>query len=251
MMRSRLSGFSCVGSLSSFIFRIHLQKGSPGVKTVQFRRFAVILLSFVMPASLATASTIIYSTDGTDTPAFSSGPGYGSYAEANSTAAMFLAGLSGILDDIVVAVSSVGNGTFQENLELRQDNGGIPGTVIDTISITIPNSAALVTGVSTSNPSLVAGHKYWLEDTIPPSALVGWYISSPAISGTVLASTSDNGPWESTCPACNGDLPAFALVSRASTVPEPATAGMCLGAVVAMIFVGSNRLWRRVCRMRR
>ena len=205
-------------------------------------RLGTVFLSLFALASLSRAS-LIYSTDGTAAPGFNSGAGYGSYVGSNSTAAMFVAASSGILSDIVVAASSVGNGTFQENIELRLDNSGVPGTVIDTIAITVPNSPALVTGISTSNPSLIAGQKYWLEDTEPPTAVVGWHLSSPAISGTVLASTSDNGPWEPTCPPCNGVFPALALIGQSTAVPEPSTVELILGSVLVVI-----ALRRTLCR---
>jgi hypothetical protein len=148
---------------------------------------------------------------------------------------MFVAASSGLLDNIVVAVSSVGGGTFQENIELRLDNAGVPGTVIDTIAIQIPNSPALVTGFSASHPSITAGQAYWLEETVPPTALVGWYLSSPAISGTVLASIGNDGQWQATCPSCGGVLPAFALNSQATGVPEPVSSEVILVSTLAMI----------------
>jgi hypothetical protein len=203
-------------------------------ETVKPSRLGKVLWGLFALASLSHAG-LIYSTDGTATPGFNSGPGYGSYAGSNSTAAMFVAASSGLLEDIVVAVSSVDGGTFQENIELRLDNAGVPGTVIDTIAITIPNSQQLVTGLSASHPTLTAGQAYWLEDTVPPTALVGWYLSSPPISGAVRASTGNDGPWQATCPSCSGVLPAFALNSQATEVPEPASSEGILVSMLAMI----------------
>jgi hypothetical protein len=111
-------------------------------------RRGTLLLGLCAVASLASANTVLYSTDGTATPGFNSANGYGSYAGSNATAAMFVPTASGILGDVVAATGSVGNGAFQEGLELRQDDSGAPGTLIDTI--TIPNSPTLVTALSTT-----------------------------------------------------------------------------------------------------
>lgn len=208
---------------------------SPLRRTAGCSKQCAIILAGLVLASLAEAGTILYSTDGTATPGYDSGAGYGSYAGSNSTAALFTASASGTLDDIVVAASSVGNGTFAESIELRQDNSGTPGTVIDTFSVTFPNSPALVTGTSTSNPSIVSGQSYWLEEAIPPSAVAAWFVASPAVSGTVRASTTNDGPWQATCPQCNGDLPAFALIAQTATVPEPSTVELSLGALLLMM----------------
>jgi hypothetical protein len=78
---------------------------------VKSSRLGKVLWGLFALASLSRAG-VIYSTDGTATLGFNSGPGYGSYAGSNSTAAMFVAASSGLLEDIVVAVSSVGEGTF-------------------------------------------------------------------------------------------------------------------------------------------
>jgi len=203
-------------------------------------RLSAALLGFCAIVSAAHAS-ILFSSDGSATPSFNTGTGYGSYASANSTAAMFQAASSGVLTDLVVANDSVGNGSFPEVLELRQDNAGVPGVVIDTFTVTLANSAGLVTAASSTHPSLVAGQTYWLEDTIPPMALVAWRLSNPAVPGTVLASRSNDGPWQSTCPDCDGTLPAFALIGATAEVPEPMTMELSLSALVALLITQRRR----------
>ena len=208
--------------------------------------FGILCLNLLVMAGTASAG-ILFSTDGTATPGFNTGPNaYGAYANpgGDAEAAKFVATSSGILSFLEIAADTGGNGTFQENFELRLDNGGVPGTVIDTIAVNLPNSPMLVSGNSTSHPALTAGQAYWLEDTIPPTALVGMRLSSPGVSGVVLGSSTNNGPWESVCPSCGGLLPAFALVSQDAATPEPSTGALSIGVFLLACVFYASRLFK-------
>jgi hypothetical protein len=173
-------------------------------------------------------------------PGFNSGStAYGAFANpgGDAEAARFVASLSGILDHIVVAVLDNNAGTFTGTFELRLDSGGTPGTIIDTFSVNIPSSSTLVSGLSTNHPSIVSGQIYWLEDEIPPQAVIGWDLSSPGVSGTVLGSQTNDGPWQPACPACGGLLPAFSLVSQEAAVPEPGTAALFAGGAIGLLML--------------
>ncbi len=210
------------------------------------------VLSVIFSGAIPAEAGVIFSTDGSPMPGFNSGStAYGAFANpgGDAEAARFVASVSGILDRIEVAVLDADGGTFTSTFELRLDSGGTPGTVIDTFSVDIPSSSALVSALSTNHPSLNSGQIYWLEDEIPPQDVIGWDLSSPGASGTVLGSNSNDGPWQPACPACDGLLPAFSLVSQ-DAAPEPGTApllaGGAIGLLIAMRFrrIGYNRFVR-------
>lgn len=197
--------------------------------------FGALILGWTAMPGAARAGSILFSTDGTATPGFNSGPGYGSYGGSNSTAAEFVAASSGILSMIDVAAGTIGNGSYDETFELRDNNGGLPGTVIDTIKVALTDSVGMATGNSSLNPMLTAGQTYWLEATEPSIALVGWNLANPGVTGTVRAGVSNDSAWETTCPPCNGDLPSFSLIAASTAAtPEPGTAAVSLAAIVGM-----------------
>lgn len=207
------------------------------------------LAVFSAVCSSARAGTVIFSTDGNPLPGFnSSSTAYGAFANpgGDAEAARFVASSSGILDHIEVAVLDPNGGTFAATFELRLDSSGTPGTVIDTFTVNIPSSSTLVSALSTSNPSIVSGQTYWLEDEIPPQDVIGWDLSSPGVSGTVVgANGSNDGPWQPACPACGGVLPAFSLVSQDAAVPEPGSSLLFGAGAIGLLMLRGKMLRQR------
>jgi hypothetical protein len=207
------------------------------------------VLSAACTAAIPAEAGVIFSTDGNPMPGFDSSPtAYGAFANpgGDAEAARFVAALSGILDHIEVAVLDGNGGGFTGTFELRLDSSGTPGTVIDTFTVNILSTSTLVSALSTSNPSIVSGQTYWLEDEIPPQDVIGVDLSSPGVSGTVLGSSkTNNGPWQTACPACGGLLPAFSLVSQDAVVPEPGTAPRFTVGAIGLLMLRRETLRRR------
>lgn len=180
----------------------------------------------VVPAS----ATVIYSNFGSggsyDTGrAFitSSSHAIGASFEAN-TDVQFL--------DAQLALSSAGGSTTQVFLE--SDNGGQPGSILDTLLAQSPvgGSSSIVTFTCTVCPTLSAGTTYWIVSTFVDGQIL-WSFNNTGVNGTAVNNdgASPNGPWNlfSALPR-----PAFAVDGTPLTTPVPEPASLLLfGSVVA------------------
>ena len=68
------------------------------------------------------------------------------------------------------------------DVRLAADAGGVPGAVIETIAVTVPDGATLVTATWAATPLLTAGTTYWIEAVAVADFLGGWHFASPAVN---------------------------------------------------------------------
>lgn len=182
--------------------------------------FALAFCVFAM-VSVAPASVIIYSTDGTNTPGYRTNSMWGAGAGYNPSIDMqFTAGATASLSSITVAASYPG---FTTMFKPATDNAGAPGSILDTISIVGTGAAGEHTGSSTNNPVLTAGTAYWLEMVPPSGGTAYWFVSVPGVSGNV---SDGNGTFFT-----NGGLGAFALEGA----PEPGTMMLLATGIVGLV----------------
>ena len=106
---------------------------------------------------------------------------------------------------------------------LMTSSGGLPGTIVETITLTNAvapiGTGGIVIANSALNPLLSAGTQYWIVAFAPDdNTLMGWNLSLGDFSSPVLlnGSHSVNGPWE-----FSGPRGAFQV--NGALVPEPAT----------------------------
>jgi hypothetical protein len=119
-------------------------------------------------------------------------------------------------------------------VQLRDDNLGLPGSVLESLTITDladyteAPSGTLAVGLSILKPRLVAGNQYW----ITASALDGmegvWQYSSPNVTGPTASSVDGGATWTS----ANSQQTAFRV--DGSAVPEPSTLAL-IGSVAAAL----------------
>ena len=128
---------------------------------------------------------------------------------------------------------AVGSGSF--DVVLQADSGGLPGTVIEQITVAGANGYTVVTARSTLLPLLNRGTQYWLS-VIAGAAGVssGWESNSIGVLGfATTQSGSSAGPWYSNSVSATPALEVDGLSptgSTAQTITFNALSNLPLGA---------------------
>lgn len=151
----------------------------------------------------------------------------GSYAVYGSniiggvaTASAFTPGADATLDSFMVAADYFG-GSSAFIMELASDSGGVPGSVLEQISFTLPSSNGVsnpTTVPSTLHTALSAGTQYWavmIADPGNPDGKAEWFMN-PANAGGGAQSIGGGGWSLGTAPLLEVD----------GTVPEPSTVAL-------------------------
>ena len=151
----------------------------------------------------------------------------GSYAVYGSntiggvaTASAFTPGADATLDSFMVAADYFG-GSSNFIMELASDSGGVPGSVLEQISFTLPSGNGVsnpTTVLSTLHTALSAGTQYWavmIADPGNPDGKAEWFMN-PANAGGG-AQFVGGGPWT---------FGAGPLLEVDGTVPEPSTVAL-------------------------
>jgi hypothetical protein len=126
------------------------------------------------------------------------------------------------------------------SVHLMTDAGGLPGAIIESMSLAVTPGSSLVTGVSALTPTLTAGTTYWIATDAGPGFNGGWHWTSPPVSGTGAFSDDHTATWTqfsdvSAAFRVNGD-------PITPAVPEPGS--MSLFGCGLLIFMG-YRVMRR------
>ncbi len=168
---------------------------------------------------------------------------------SHDVAQAFLAGTSGNLSTIEVAVKANPNQTTSTvfHMVLVNDNSGAPGSVIEDLgnvaatASSFSDNTYLAVGTSSTHPFLATGTTYWVE-------ALGLPASPPTFPGTE-AYWASNATGDSTHPNTrfNGGAwswpgtSAVALQVNSAPVPEPST---CLMLLFGLASLGAVA-WRR------
>ncbi len=203
------------------------------------------LLLLSLTAGPATAVTIV------DTIAAGYGSsgsviGYGTWVRWEQGSQFVVPGSQPLRVDTYEIIASQGKPGFYDEivLYLMTDAGDQPGSVLETLSLTVPEvglEGALLAAPSTLQPVLAPGTKYWLVAGGPNATgagrWVGWVHSQEPFESRLHAVRQDGGAWEI---ASDRDAEAFRI--QGTTVAEPAIAALLLpGAVAALALRRSVR----------
>ncbi|HYW41636.1 MAG TPA: SBBP repeat-containing protein [Bryobacteraceae bacterium] len=131
-------------------------------------------------------------------------------------AAAFTTGAQSYTMNQIQALLSFSSGTNDMTIQLCNDSGGIPGSVIESwdLNNVLGTSAAVVTMNSATHPILSAGKQYWITAGMVNSASTGvWYFNS---SRQGLATTSVNGGSFSPAASTTSGFYAFSVSTQGS-----------------------------------
>lgn len=126
------------------------------------------------------------------------------------------------------------------NFSIYTDNGGLPGTLIDTVTVNVPlgASAGVYAAGSALEPVLSNGATYWIAGQ---AAAIGsaatWHANDQGLLSTIAV--KNNGTWGVAAPSF--DQPAFRLSTVAVAVPEASGVVMALLGGAGVVALGLRR----------
>jgi hypothetical protein len=147
-------------------------------------------------------------------------------------AAQFTPSISALLSSIDVgAYNNAGDHSLL--LYLTTDNSGLPGSTIESFTVSGVTTPAIYSVDSVQHDWLSAGTNYWLVVAAPDPVndISVWDDSQPVLTGNNAFSLG-TGSWVH---STNGIAPAFRILGDAGTsVPEPGTFALLIGALAAV-----------------
>ena len=152
------------------------------------------------------------------------------------------AGQNYTLSEIDFAASIV-SGTNAIGVALLADSGGVPGTTLESWTVSGLGQYPALTPpevvISTLHPTLLAGQQYWLALTMGDSTTFAvWHNNSIGVTGPGYVISDGRGTLYE---GDTGFVGAFRVEGTSSAVPEPSTLA---GAGIA-VFLGLGYAWRR------
>jgi len=150
---------------------------------------------------------------------YHNGFGYDVGSSQNSTEAFtFTPGNSYTLTQIDLGLGWIAPSTAQVTVELRDDNSGIPGMVIESWSVSnLPQFGSTNDIVQTVTPigavALVSGQQYWLR--LSSSDEAAWNANSQNVTGTRYLTTNSFTLKDTV------DMGAFDVLGDVVATPEP------------------------------
>lgn len=193
--------------------------------------FAVTIAALLIGASAARAS-MLYSTLGPG-DSFDVNERYGVFQEHRQAVPFTVTGADYSFTSVELGLLVDGS----VNVLLMSDANGLPGGVIE--SMTIQASSNLKLATSLLRPTLNDGVKYWIAPRPIASSEAGWNFSSPAVLGSFASSQSGGVSWFTT--RSTAILPALRVNGDRLTasVPEPGSLTLALLGVLG--FAGWTR----------
>ena len=228
---------------------------SPGVSTVSVvnaasnqATLAPGALATVYGANFAAPAAIVFNNDAAGLPANNAGCGFGLIGGHNNVCGFSFTAPS--TSDFVFARGEVAlyqpEWTMDVTLALYADSGGVPGTLLESISLSdVQTGLAAIAFNSAVYPILTAGHQYWLVASVPDGSVASGTWLRPATADPGLEALSvDGGLWDVT----SNLRGAFQIhgFPRAGSVPLPLTLGGASlkvgGRPAPILYAGSGQI---------
>ncbi len=137
----------------------------------------------------------------------------------------FVPGISGNLGTVQLAMFR-SSGSGRSNFYLTQDNGGLPGTILESF-LNVLSPGGLLTLTSTAQALLQAGNEYWLcAEPADSTTVSGWYENNQNHHPGFAFERSQWG-WSAFTDTAHSP-PSGVLRVSVTPVPEPAIAGLAI-----------------------
>jgi len=136
------------------------------------------------------------------------------------------------LDSVIIALDHI-QGSNQVDVIVTDDNGGLPGTILDQTTITAPTDPAVVTATFAGTTPLTSGQQYWVWLSGHDDEWTAWYYNNTSDSGlrALAVNLSTGGSWTSD----TNTRTVFRV--EGTPVPEPgAVVLLVLGAVGLVLY---------------
>jgi hypothetical protein len=208
------------------------------------RRLALGLAIVFLGSANASAASVIYSNLGPNDSYFTSPGTYpvwnlSSGGYIHRAASFVVPGSQNVQFGSAELGFHLQSGPNGATVQLAANNANnFPGNIIESIGIQLPPPSAnpgLVTATSQTNPTLIAGNKYWIIASMNvPQSMATWGPNNTgALGGNATRTNFMNGQWFDQGP---GGVPSLRVNSF--MIPEPS---VVLGAIVGLALLAGVR----------
>ena len=137
----------------------------------------------------------------------------------------FVPGIAGSLSTVQLAMFR-SSGSGRANFYLAQDNGGIPGTILESY-LNVLSPGGVLTLTSTAQSLLQAGNEYWLcAEPADSTTVSGWYYNNQNYHPGFAFERSQWG-WSAFTDTAHSPSSGVFRVS-VTPIPEPSVAGLAI-----------------------
>jgi len=211
-----------------------------------------MILTSAWAATPARAS-LLYSNMAPSTPLFRTDGGYSLYGSGfgafsnNTHAASFTPGVTEKFYFANFALRLVNPFLDYGTISLCQDDGGVPGAVIESVvtgpitPMTFVSPDAYTSIFSTLQPTLEAGTTYWFRVDMPQSTSARWLpnnildlTTNPGSGFAWKVSGTSQWSYPSLFPESQWERPAFMVYGSPVPVPEPTSLSLLAIAIGAL-----------------
>jgi hypothetical protein len=138
------------------------------------------------------------------------------------------------------------SGDNSMTLNLYADNGGAPGTLLESWTVNnLPDfgtCCTVSTVLDSSGVVLLNGDTYWLAPATDDSTWEAWNWNSIGVTGLGAISTDDGATW---MPGQYEPNAAFDVLGKSTTAPEPSAALLTGMGLVGLLMMGLHLGVRR------
>lgn len=139
------------------------------------------------------------------------------------------------LDYIDIPLENI-SGSSSVDVYLASNNGGVPGSILESSSVTAPGSVSVITASFSGSTILSQDVPYWVWLSSSSDGVNGWFIQASGVTES-RASRFGGGSWNS---FSHNEAGAFKVAG--TVVPEPISSTLF---IVGGATLGLRRFWKK------